>query len=112
MIKVLWVAVSFAVIVAASPGSAHMPIEGVGGFRGGLLHPLLVPAHGLSILALGLFIGPQQHRFVMYGIFVVALAIGLIAIAIALDETPAETVLLAAAALGGLHETARGRAAR
>jgi len=38
---------------------AHSPIEGIGDFFNGMLHPLLVPAQILAILALGLFLG--QH---------------------------------------------------
>jgi hydrogenase/urease accessory protein HupE len=91
-----------AFVFAATPAFAHMPIEGVGGFVGGLLHPLLVPAHALSILALGLLMGPQHNRLLVWCIFSVGLALGLIAIALAVEETPAATVLLAACALAGL----------
>jgi len=28
-------------------------VAGVGGFYGGLMHPLLVPAHGLALVAWG-----------------------------------------------------------
>jgi len=35
---------------------AHAPFIGVDGFYGGLLHPLLVPAHAMALLALGLLI--------------------------------------------------------
>jgi urease accessory protein len=100
MNQVLRLAIAF--IIAATPCTAHMPVEGVGGFGGGLLHPLLVPAHGLSILALGLLIGPLQNRLLVWCIFSVALALGLIAIALALEETPAVTILLVASALAGL----------
>ena len=31
---------------------AHAPFVGVEGFYGGLLHPLLVPAHAMALLAL------------------------------------------------------------
>ena len=39
---------------------AHSPIKGIGSFLNGMLHPLLVPAQVLIILALGLWYG--QHR--------------------------------------------------
>ena len=42
--------------------AAHTPIEGIGDFYNGLLHPLLVPAHLLSIVAVGLLIGQQPSR--------------------------------------------------
>lgn len=39
---------------------AHSPIKGIGSFLNGMLHPLLVPAQVLIILALGLWIGQHQ----------------------------------------------------
>lgn len=39
---------------------AHSPIKGVMPFYGGALHPFVVPAHILAMLAMGLFIGQQQ----------------------------------------------------
>ena len=50
-----------AFLISAAPAQAHVPIEGVGGFYGGLLHPILVPAHALALLALGIFIGRRKH---------------------------------------------------
>lgn len=38
---------------------AHAPLEGLGNFYNGLLHPVFIPAHLLLLLALGLFIGQQ-----------------------------------------------------
>jgi urease accessory protein len=46
-------------VVAAAPASAHSPVKGIGTFYNGMLHPYLVPAHLLVLLALGLMIG--QH---------------------------------------------------
>ncbi len=74
---------------------AHSPIVGVGGFYGGLLHPLLVPAHALSLLALGLFIGRQESRRGPTIIFAAALIAGLGAVALAVGPTPAGEILLA-----------------
>jgi urease accessory protein len=39
---------------------AHSPIKGIGSFLNGMLHPLLVPAQVLIILALGLWYGQHQ----------------------------------------------------
>jgi len=39
---------------------AHSPIKGIGDFLNGMLHPLLVPAQVLIILALGLWYGQHQ----------------------------------------------------
>jgi len=78
---------------------AHSPIVGVGGFYGGLLHPLLVPAHALSLLALGLFIGRQESRRGPTIIFAAALIAGLGAVALAVGPTPAGEILLANTAI-------------
>ena len=92
-----------AFLISAAPAQAHVPIEGVGGFYGGLLHPILVPAHALALLALGIFIGQRQHgRGTAVLIFAAALVAGLIAIALAVGELPAEEVLLGTTALVAL----------
>jgi len=39
---------------------AHSPIKGIGNFLNGMLHPLLVPAQVLVILAMGLWYGQHQ----------------------------------------------------
>jgi len=81
--------------VGADTARAHSPIEGIDGFYGGLLHPILVPAHALGLLALGLFIGQQdsRHRRGAAAMFAVALA--------------GEILLVDAAALGALVAIAR-----
>ena len=96
--------------VGADTAVAHSPIEGIDGFYGGLLHPILVPAHALGILALGLFIGQQdsRHRRGAAAMFALALVLGLGAIVLAVGQTPAGEILLAAAAaLGALVAIAR-----
>ncbi len=40
--------------------SAHSPVKGIGDFLNGMLHPLLVPAQVLILLALGLSYGQHQ----------------------------------------------------
>lgn len=47
------------VAMTAGPALAHPPPLGIGGFSGGLLHPLFVPAHAMALLGLGLLIGQQ-----------------------------------------------------
>jgi urease accessory protein len=86
----------------ADPAFAHAPIETVGGFYGGLLHPVLVPAHSLGLLALGLFIGQQDRRRIGLLWFAVALTAGLVAIALAVGQTPAGDILLANSVLIGM----------
>jgi urease accessory protein len=59
----------------AAPALAHAPGPGLTGFAGGLVHPLVVPAHALALAGLGFLIAQQG-----YGRSVaVALAIGLVA---------------------------------
>ena len=64
------------------PGTtlAHAPIEGIGNFYNGLLHPVLVPAHLLLLVAIGLFIGQQRSKNVeaALGSFALATIVGLI----------------------------------
>ena len=48
--------------VGAESARAEAPMGGIEGFYGGLLRPILVPAHALGLLALGLFIGQQDSR--------------------------------------------------
>lgn len=73
----------------ATPAQAHVVIEGLSGFSGGLLHPLLVPAHVLLLLTLGLLAGQQsaRSRRLLLPLFAAALiaAIALIASAVAYD---------------------------
>jgi urease accessory protein len=83
---------------------AHAPFVGVEGFYGGLLHPLLVPAHAMAILALGLLISrhASRQRNALSLVFAVGLAAGLAAIAAGSGPTPAGDVVIGAAGLCGL----------
>ena len=71
------------------------------GFAGGLLHPLAVPAHALALLALGLLIGQQGAGRMLVPLtgFAVGMAAGLAAIVLAVRQTSAADVALAATAL-------------
>jgi urease accessory protein len=72
-------------------------------FVDGLLNPLTTPAHGLVLLALALLLARQPQRFSTLLIFALALAVGFLAIVLAVETTPARSVLLAvAAALGAM----------
>lgn len=83
--------------------SAHTPIEGIGNFYNGLLHPVLVPAHLLVLIALGLFIGQRgvedSHSALLA--FVIAAAAGLVAAGFSIGGD-LERFLLVGAALIGL----------
>lgn len=61
-------ALTLAIATASTPAQAHTVIESVSGFPGGLLHPLLVPAHALLLVTLGLLAGQQtvhQRRILL-----------------------------------------------
>jgi urease accessory protein len=91
-----------AVLAGCGPAFAHT-IDGLGGFYGGLLHPVLTPTHGLGLLGLALLIGqqPADKRRLPQRLFALGLAAGLAALAFAVGETPANAVLLAAVATTG-----------
>jgi len=74
---------------------------------GGLLNPLLTPAHALMLLALALCVGQRKSGSAALLIFAVGLAGGSAAIALAVEAMSARVVLLAvAAALGMMAATA------
>jgi hypothetical protein len=73
-----------------------------GGSLDGLLHPLLVPAHAIALLAIGLLIGQRERQRVPMLAFAVALGLGLYAIARGVGQTPADTIVLTMAAVAGL----------
>jgi urease accessory protein len=85
-----------------APASAHT-VEALGGFYGGLLHPVLTPTHGLALLGLGLLIGqqPAEKRTLPQLLFALSLAAALLALALAVGETPAAAVLLVCVAISG-----------
>src|SRR5205814_7039923 len=77
---------------------------GSGGFFAGLLHPFAIPAHALALVSLGLLLGQQGAGTGIAGLIALALALlaGTVAIARGVGETPANDILLAAAAVTGL----------
>lgn len=82
---------------------AHSPIQGIGNFYNGLLHPVLVPAHLLLLVAIGLFLGQQGSRAIQLalGIFAFATVTGLAAAWFSITgET--ETLILVLSAVIGL----------
>ncbi|MBM7036747.1 HupE/UreJ family protein [Vibrio ulleungensis] len=66
-------------LLAPVPAFAHSPIEGVGSFYNGLLHPVLVPSHLLLLIAVGIFLSQQlsEKRLVSFGMFSAMTLIGL-----------------------------------
>ncbi|MEY8876512.1 MAG: HupE/UreJ family protein [Leptothrix sp. (in: b-proteobacteria)] len=69
---------SLAIALAlGAPGAwAHGTIPGINQFYNGLLHPLVAPAHLLSLLALALLAGQQTHRKLAHEM--IGLAVGLL----------------------------------
>ncbi|MEQ9463221.1 MAG: HupE/UreJ family protein [Haliea sp.] len=84
---------------------AHSPMQGIGDFYAGVLHPLLVPAHALALVMLGLFSG-QGGLYAMrscYLGFLPALVVGLTLAGTGLDLGDGlEPLLLLLAALTGM----------
>ena len=91
-------------LMATSPAWAHAPIMGIGGVFGGVLHALLIPEHGMSLVALGVFLGRQQSATRRWEVmtFAVALTCGLVLIALVGEAAFAADCLLAATAVLGL----------
>ena len=91
-----------ALMLATGPAQAH-EVFGIGGVAGGLLHPLLVPSHAMTLVALSLLIAQQaQRRDALVALFAAGMIAGLIVIvsAFALDRT--NEAVLAVAAVAGL----------
>lgn len=60
-----------------APAEAHTIVEGMDGVYAGLLHPLLVPAEALAIVAVALLLGASGHAACRAGL--IGLAAGLAA---------------------------------
>lgn len=95
-----------AVILCLAPAAAqaHTVIPGIGGFAGGLLHPLLVPAHALTLIALGLLAGTlaRSAQAMLLAVFAIAAMMAFALIAMAYSATRAETLILCLGAIVGL----------
>jgi urease accessory protein len=78
-------------------------------FLAGLLHPLLAPAHALALIGLAALAGSAKQRSGSVAVFALGLVGGLVAVASGVGETPANDLLLAAAALCGLATAALPR---
>lgn len=98
------VPVALAFMLIAGPALAHPPPLGIPGFPGGLLHPLLVPAHLLAILALGLLAGQQAPGWgrAVPGAFIIALLLGLGVLTLGVVPRGVEFVLLVLAVASGV----------
>jgi urease accessory protein len=95
-------AVLAALLTAPTAALAHPAIPGIGGFTGGMLHPLLIPAHAMALVAVGLLIGRAPLRGLLAIAFTLALVGGLGALITGVGETAAANVLLVASAIAGV----------
>jgi hydrogenase/urease accessory protein HupE len=97
-------ALAAALLLPATAASAHVVIPGVGGFPGGLAHPLLVLSHALSLVALGLLVSrqPMRARLILIAAFMAAMAMSFGGVSLAYSTDRAELVVLALAAIAGL----------
>jgi urease accessory protein len=88
------------VLFLSGAAQAHVVIPGVGGFEGGLLHPVLVLSHALALIALGMLLGvqPTRIRLLLIATFVVAMlaGFGLVSLAYATDRAELAALILAA----------------
>ncbi len=99
-------------ILSGSIAHAHIVIPGVGGFTGGVLHPLLVLSHLLALIALGLLAGlqPLPMRLAIIATFAVAMILSFGMVSLAYSTGRAEFAVLALAAITGLLLAAWPRA--
>ena len=97
-------------LLAPTTAFGHSPMPGIGQFYGGLLHPMLVPAHLLALLALGLLIGQRglPAMRIAYPLFAAMLLIGLVLAGFSPSPRQgAETALLVLAGICGLANALR-----
>ncbi len=90
-------------VLAVQPAMAHPPPLGIGGFFGGLLHPLFVPAHALALVGLGLLIAQQGSwtRMVTFS-FIVGLAGGVGVMTLGAVPSLMNEIMLGCATIAGL----------
>ncbi|HUH38080.1 MAG TPA: HupE/UreJ family protein [Spongiibacteraceae bacterium] len=95
-------ACALAALLFATPCLAHGAFPGVNDFQAGMLHPLLVTAHLLLLIACGLLLG-QQHRGpaqAMLGGLLAGLLVGLPLSVLAASWSKALSIACLVAALG------------
>jgi len=89
-------------LLVSNNALAHLPIEGMDSFYNGLLHPVLVPAHLLLLVAAGLFFGQQgqQKTEAAVSIFALATIAGLATSWFSIDAEIENLILMLSAATG------------
>lgn len=90
------------VLVVPEASLAHTPIQGIGNFYNGLLHPVLVPAHLLLLVAVGLFFGQQGSKAIQpaVGVFAFATVAGLTAAWFSITGETETFILVLSAVIG------------
>ena len=100
--RLLALALGLALLMPADAALAHPAFEGAVGFYGGLLHPLLVPAHALAVTVTGLLGARQAPRWPVPACYAAGLAVGFAAMLSAYAPQSAGEVLLAAVGVSGV----------
>lgn len=98
---------SLGLLLWPETAAAHSPIEGVGTFYAGLLHPLAVPAHLLALLALGCWLAQQSLPARRTGVLVFAAGLLLLPFGDLLPAAVAGLLPLLFALLAGALAAAR-----
>lgn len=87
-------AVTVSLACACGAASAHSPVAGIGDFYSGMLHPVLVPAHLLAIVAMGLWLGQRwPANGEAWAAMMLALPVGM-AVSALTGERSAEGIVL------------------
>jgi urease accessory protein len=96
--------VAIALLLLAGPACAHTIIEGFPGWQGGLLHPLVVPPHAISLTGLALLAGQQRRaqRWSLIAIFALAFGAAVFLVTRAMSSDNAVLYVLAGGAACGL----------
>lgn len=96
-------AAALAALLLPGAARAHGIVAGGGSFYAGMLHPLVVPAHLLVLVGLGLLIGrPGRGQDAALLAFATAMLAGLLAAGAHLAPPPPAPAALAIAAAAGL----------
>ncbi|MGF1610184.1 MAG: HupE/UreJ family protein [Kiloniellales bacterium] len=88
-------ALAITLLLLPATAQAHSAIPGAGDFYNGLLHPLIVPAHVLALLAIGLCLGQREaaHAQLAVPTFALLLLLGLALASIGVGEASAAALL-------------------
>ena len=111
MKRLAGLALALPVLLPIEEACAHPAFAGATGFSGGLVHPLFVPTHAITILSLGMLIGQQtpHRRWPLLLAYAAGLGVGFAAMVSAFaPRFSAEALLAATAIVGALVALARG----